>query len=227
MPSRTACRSPVRPGASEPASQRADAVRVAAEAAAPPHDPPLLADGDDVDAVPPEPGALVEPVRRWPRKLQPRDELQNRALGRRPAHRELEEHRLAHADPTEADEAGRHAQLEAVVAGRPGDDQRRRLRLADVFDQHARVEGVEPRASPPPTRERQRERQGGDSRARVGGERGEPGGAGREHGSCCVHPAGVRSGEPETAATRECVRIGAQQAVAAEHACRSEAALTG
>ena len=124
-------------------------------------DPPVSAEGDDVDAVPPEPRAFVESVGCRPGELQPRVELQDRALRRRASDGKLEQHRLPHDQPTEADDARRHTQLEAVVASRTGDDHDGRPGLADMTGEHAPVERVEASASPPPPRQEQGQRQRG------------------------------------------------------------------
>jgi hypothetical protein len=171
-------------------------------------DPPVSAEGDDVDAVPPQPCALVEAARSWARQLEPSVELEDRPLRWRPTHRELEEHRLADRHAPEPDHARRDPQFEAVGPGRPGDDQRRRLRLADVVEQQARVESVEPGTPPPPPGEQECERQRADPCPRIWGERREPGTGGSEHGSRRADPTRVRSSETEAAATGKHVWIG-------------------
>src|SRR3989442_1617157 len=105
-----------------------------------------------MDAVPAEPGSLIEAVRGRPWQPEPTDEVEVGALWRRAPERQLEEHRLADGERAEPGQLRGNPQLEAAPPRRSGDDDQRRLRLADVREQGARVERVEARAPPPPAR---------------------------------------------------------------------------
>ncbi len=130
----------------------------AGDAAAVSDDAPVAAAEDDVDAATGEPALLVEAVVRAARRSHGRSEREDGALRRRPAERELEQDAFTQPALAEATHLCGHAEREqrrSHRAGRDGDD---RVRAPDLGRQEAAVEGVEPRAPPPPAHEAQRQR---------------------------------------------------------------------
>ncbi len=175
------------PGRDRACDVRAQAIREAADAAAPADDPPVAPVQDDVDAAAREPATLVEAVLRTSRRRDGRPELQHGSLGRRAAERQFEQHALAESTLVEAPHLGREPQRERRSAHRSGDDGSDRRGAADLRVEHARVEGVEPHAPPPPAGERERQRAGGQPSAR------NRRGAGRRPRRARSHPdAGAR-----------------------------------
>src|SRR5204863_4882358 len=92
-------------GAAKPVGDSAETAAMADEL------PPVGAQ-DDMDAVAPQPGALVKPVfrRLWPPDSG--DGLEQATLRRRAAERQLEQDSLPEAEPPEAANLGWHSQLE-------------------------------------------------------------------------------------------------------------------
>jgi hypothetical protein len=141
------------PFAGESGSDRAceplmQAVGEASHASAVADDLPARAVEDDVHGTSAQPGALVEAVVRRPRRLDVDQELEARALRRRPPRRERQQHRFGNA--TVADELGasEDANGERRASRRRGHYRDHPLRGADERQQHAAVEHVEPRRSP-------------------------------------------------------------------------------
>ena len=199
------------PGCERAREPGADAVRVAADPAPAADDAPVGGLGDHVDPVTPEPGALVEAVGGRARQLQPRVELEDGALGRSAAERELEQDGLAGSKRAEPRQLRGHAQVEAARPRRPGDDEARRRALPGQRREHARVERVQAQASPPPAREQERERQQGDPGPRVGHERcRERRADGEERDRERRHPRRVRQRQPGAGRAREHVGIDEQ-----------------
>ena len=169
-----------------------------------------------------------KPVRRGPRKLQPRAELEDRALGRRRGRPG------ARAAPARA----------APIATEPHERAGTRsskppLRAGPVTTSDAgsasptcATSTLESRASSRALPHHQpasasASASGGDSRARVARRaRQRPAAATASSGPRLRSPGRVRGGEPETGSAREHVRIVAQQVIAGPSTLPSEAALT-
>ena len=104
---------------------------------------------DHVDAVAPKPRALVEAVVAGPRLGHEDRKLEDRALGRRAAHRELEQDRLAHVAVAEAIDACGYAERELRSASRPGDRHAGDGGTPDLGRHRAPVDRLEPQRAPP------------------------------------------------------------------------------
>src|SRR5512133_2466566 len=118
-----------------------------------PDDVPLIHVQDDMDAVTPQPGALVEAVARSARLLHDREDREDGALGRRPSAAELEQDRLVHRAAREHGRDRRRPNLEVPATRRRRDDDTRPASLADGCDERAAIQLVEAHASPPPAGE--------------------------------------------------------------------------
>ena len=105
---------------------------------------------DDVDSLAPEPGAFVEAVLLRTRPTDGRNGLEHASLRWCPAKWELQERRLAQAEPTEAADLRRNADLEAAHSCGTRHDEERTLRGVDMPEEHAAIEVVEASAPPPP-----------------------------------------------------------------------------
>ena len=123
-------------GARDPA---AHAVAEAPEPAAVSEHAPGVAGENDVDAVPSEPGPLVEPVARAARELRLRAHLEDGAARRSPPQRKLELRRLVEGERAEASDANGHLEIETPSTGRGGDHNERPLGAAHLRPQQAVV----------------------------------------------------------------------------------------
>ena len=156
----------------EPRGDRARDVRAkpigdAADTAAPADDPPVAAVEHDVNAAARQPAALVEAVFGAARRVDPRTEGEDGALGRRAAHRQLEQDTLPERAVPEPAHLGGHAQRELCLSHRTGHDGGDRGRAAELRLEQAAVERSEPGRAEPPAGERERQRAGRQPRARV------------------------------------------------------------
>ena len=158
-PSSTARRSPSSPAAESAREPALQIVGDTAEPATAADDAPRPRAHHHVDPLAPQPGGLVEPVRRSPRQVQDPDEREPRALRRRRTPgRELEEHALARPHGPPPQHGREHAGRERPDASRLVGLDHRILGGADARKQHAAIERVQPAASPPPARNRERAR---------------------------------------------------------------------
>ena len=110
----------VQPACGRSRERGAQPVGDAPEAAAMAGERPPVGAEDDVDALVPEPGALVEAVRGRPRQANRGDRLEQGALRRRAAERQLEENRLVEAEEPEPRHLCREPHLEWAEPRRPG-----------------------------------------------------------------------------------------------------------
>ena len=108
----------VQPGRDRARQPSTQAVGDAAEPTAPTDLSPAISSQNHVHAVSPKPGRLVEAVLRRLRQTHRDDGLDQGALRRRAAERQLELDGLAEAQAAEASDLGRHPQLEPGVTGR-------------------------------------------------------------------------------------------------------------
>ena len=117
-------------------------------------DAPAVGSDDHVHSVSPKPCPLVEAVLRpaWPADLA--DEIEDRALRRRPAGRKPEQDRLADRLVSEAPHLARHAQVERRAPRRPSHDDDGAFGSPDLRRKRAAVESVQSRAPPPPAADR-------------------------------------------------------------------------
>lgn len=106
--------------------------------------------------MPPEPGALVEPVPRPSGEPDLSDQLEECALGRRSPERKPEENGLTQALAVETTHLGRHPKVETRSASRAGDGHERWAGSPRLRQQDAAIERNEARAPPPPTCEQER-----------------------------------------------------------------------
>ena len=113
----------VEPRCDRPGEQRSQLVGDAAEAAPVADELPAVCSEHDVDALVPEPGALVEAVCFRPRQANGRDRLEHGALRRRASERELQESGFAKAETSEARHLGRDPKLEPAPTCGRGDDE--------------------------------------------------------------------------------------------------------
>jgi hypothetical protein len=119
---------PTRDRTGKPGSQ---SVAETAESVATPDQLPAVSRQHDVDAVPTEPGSLVEAVPGAVGKLRLRTHLEDAALRRCSAKRQLKLSRLVHREKAEPPDARRHLQIEPPSSRRPGHDDERSLRAPD------------------------------------------------------------------------------------------------
>jgi hypothetical protein len=141
----------VQPGRNGAREARPEAIRDSAQAASPPHGPPAIHAQHHVHAAAPEPGPLVEAVRLGTRQRQHAERLELGALRWRTAERKFEQDGLVRPEPPEAGHEARSAEREPATPRRACDDDERPFRATDLCAEHATVESVEPRASPPPS----------------------------------------------------------------------------
>src|SRR5205807_6297621 len=104
--------------------------------------PPVGAE-NDVDALVPEPGALVEAVRGRPRQANRRDRLEQGALRRRAAEWQLEENRLVEAEAPEPRHFRREPHLEWADPRGPGHHELGALGCPNSREEDTVVQGVE------------------------------------------------------------------------------------
>jgi hypothetical protein len=121
-------------------------------------DPPTVDTHDDMDSLPAQPPALVEAVLRTPRGGYFAKCLQDGALRRRSPERQPQEHRLSHSARGEADDESRDTDVKPTGTRRTGHNHADVRSSTELCDQRTAVEGVQPRASPPPGDEHQRQR---------------------------------------------------------------------
>src|SRR5262249_43613515 len=131
------------------------------------HAPPVAAQ-DDVNAVAPQPGPLVEPVLRPVRLHEDTEHLDDGTLGRRATARKLEHDRLDDCEPAEAHDAPRNANLETSAARRAGNDDPGAGGSTELGGEWTPGGGGEPGAPPPPARETERNGDEGRSLDGVG-----------------------------------------------------------
>ena len=134
-------------GARQPAAQ---GVGDSAEAAAPADERPVVDVEDDVDAVPAQPGALVEAVVGPARQPDDGKHLEGGALRRCAARRQLELHPFIERLALEAPDSALDADVVAVRSGRGRHDHDRPSSAVDLRAERAAVERVEAFARPPP-----------------------------------------------------------------------------
>ena len=164
----------VEPASARVRDSRAQAVAEAQDASPPPYGAAPVSAQDDVDAVLAQIRTLVEALARFgsPRPGDARHDLEHRPLRRGAAKRELEPRRLGGREIAESQDPNGDAkgELGAPRGARHLDPRERRA--ADLVDEHAPVERVQPGAPPPPAGRED----GGDERRRPQaweGERGE------------------------------------------------------
>ena len=185
------------PGRDRTLESSADAISEPAETTAPADLTPRVQPEHDVDAVPAQPRALVEPVRRAARRSHECERIQDRALRRRAAERKLELHRLVDRPPREAADASLCPHGELSFPRRRGDDDDGVSCAADIGGERTDVERVEPGARPPPSdRDEEESGAGKPHRGHIGDDECRC----REHRPAQgneMNPADVRKREPE------------------------------
>ena len=185
-----------RPTATDEASLERRRSATPAEPAPLSYGPPAVHAQHHVDAVAPQPGSLVEPVRRGARQRKHAECLEFGALRRRAAEWELEQDGFVRPQAAEAGHEAGRTQAEASPPRRAGDDDGRPLRPPHLGQQHTAIEGVEPGAAPPPARESERERDEAESPLRRGRtRRGKPDQGRRKRDE--RRPDGVRERDPD------------------------------
>jgi hypothetical protein len=182
----------------DPLELRAQPVGDATDPAPPADDAPVAATEHQVDALSRQPATLIEAGLGPTRLGEPRPELEDRPLWRRPLSPQLEQHPLPHRVPVPAAYLGGGAHGEARAPRRRGDDDVRRRGAAQERLERAAVERVEPQRAPPGARRGEREceqRQAGLRRDRGRGE-GEKARRGRGSQQWLRSP-GVGARQPE------------------------------
>jgi hypothetical protein len=129
----------------EPAAQ---AVAEAGDASTPPHLLPLVHVQDDVYAMTPKPGALVEPVLGPARPPNDGEHLEHGSLRRRAATRELELNALVERDAVEPVDAALGSDVVSVPRRWRSDDDDCSAGTIDLGRERTPIECVEPRAGP-------------------------------------------------------------------------------
>jgi hypothetical protein len=119
----------------------------------------------DVNTAAGQPGPLVEPVFGAAGRVHARTEGEDGALGRRAAHRQLEQNTLSERLVPEPAHLGGRAQRELCLSNRAGHDGGYRGRATDLRLEQAAVERSEPGRAEPPPGERERQRAGREPRA--------------------------------------------------------------
>ena len=141
-----------------------EAVGKAADAPAPPTIRQRAVQ-DDVHATSAQPGALVELVVGWPRRLDVDDQLEARTLRRRPARRQRQQHCFGNASVAHQFRAGEDANGERRPTRRRRDDGDDSLGAADERQQDAAVENAEPSSAPRTAAEREAQSDGDHAHA--------------------------------------------------------------
>ena len=153
------------PGCGGAAQPRAQPVADPREpAAAPTGVAPVVDAKDDMDALPAQPGALVEAVRRPARQPHERQHVDEGALRRRAPKRQLELDALVDVSPGKAEHAARLSLIKLSDARLAGHLDERPARAADLRPQWAAIKCVEPHTSPPPPDQREQRRRTGEAR---------------------------------------------------------------
>ena len=120
-----------------------------------PEQTPPVAGQDDVDAVAPEPGLLVETVTGAAGKLRLCAYLEDAALRGRSAERQLQLSRFVEREQAEPSDAHRHLQVEPTPTRRCRHDNECCLGASDLQAQGTVIETVEADTPPTPARQRQ------------------------------------------------------------------------
>jgi hypothetical protein len=127
----------------------------AADSVATTDDPPVVDTQDDVDAVPAQPGSLVEPVLGAAWRSHDHERVQDRSLRRCASARQLQQDRLVQRQPAEPLDDGRRTNLVLTGMHRARDDQLYTSCGVDSRAQRAVIERVETAASPAPAEQRE------------------------------------------------------------------------
>jgi hypothetical protein len=159
-------------GSDAPRHERPKVVRDTTDPSAPPDLPPFMPVHDDMDALPAKPRALVEAITRGAGLLSLRERLDDGALGRSSAERELEQRRLPSSESAEMTNDDRESKAEIAALGRPHDFRDHLVDVADPGGENAVIEVVEPHRAPAPSKQSDRQNGEPDPRSVVDGDRG-------------------------------------------------------
>src|SRR5436190_5010123 len=140
----------VQSGSNRAGQDPAKPVGDSAETAAMTDELPPVGAEDDMDAVAPQPSALVEAAFRRLRRPHRGDSVEQATLWRRAAERQLEQDSLPETEPPEAANLGWDSQLEPRSPRRAGHLEHRAFGSVHPGEQDAVIERIQPSASPPP-----------------------------------------------------------------------------